>query len=406
MPGLDGLRGYAALLIVVYHYTSHQWAAHFGDPWPDGIKNVITMRLYGWLGVDVFFVLSGFLITGILIKTRDHPHYFKYFYARRALRIFPLYYLALVLALLVVPRVLTVGPGEQQTLDNQAWLWLYGTNFRLAFGPEGMFGQGWMSLRHFWSLAVEEHYYLVWPLLVFLTPLRRLGWVCLGVIGLGVASRLACYAIFGADQAGPIVRAITPCHVDKLALGGLLAFGLHHGGVGLDRLRPWAVASVVLATLFLIGCAFAGVRHQTFLMQNLGYPLIALASAGAIVLALVAPPGSFVARLLTNRVAVLLGLYSYGMYIWHNIPRYWLGNKGVGPKIADLLGVGPTTGFVISGLAMTLATIVVAMASYHGFEAWFLRLKKHVSYHAPTAPEAGETPGGFPEQVPDRDDRV
>ncbi len=398
MPGLDGLRGYAALLIVVYHYTSWVWASHFGDPMPEGIKSVIALRQYGWLGVDVFFVLSGFLITGILIKTRDHPRYFRYFYARRALRIFPLYYLALLGALIIAPMLLTVGPGEQETLDNQAWLWLYGTNFRLAFGPEHIFGEGWMSLRHFWSLAVEEHFYLVWPLLVFLTPARRLGGVCLAMVGVGVASRLACYAWFDPEKVGIVVRAITPCHVDKLALGGLLAYGLHQRVVSLDRLRPWAMASVVVLLAFLSVCGLRGVRHESFLMQNVGYPLITLASAGAIVLALSAAPGSVISRLLTNRVAVLLGLYSYGMYVWHNIPRYWLGNKGMGPRISDAIGAGPTVGFIASAAVATLGTILVSAASYHGFEAWFLKLKKHVGYHAPTSPASGETASGYPEQ--------
>ncbi|MEM9414667.1 MAG: acyltransferase [Planctomycetota bacterium] len=380
MPGLDGLRGLAAILIVIYHYTSWQWAHPFpGEP-TDAMRTIITIRQYGWLGVDVFFVLSGFLITGILIKTRQHPHYFRHFYIRRALRIFPLYYLALVGALIIAPRVLTVGPGEQTTLDNQAWLWLYGTNFRMAFGPERLFGEGWMSIRHFWSLAVEEHFYLVWPLLVYLTPPRLLGRVCVGFIALGVASRLASYAVFDPERVGPIVRAITPCHLDKLALGGLLAFVLHQNVMTLDRLRPWALSTLAAAFVFLVCCGCAGVRHETFLMQNAGYPLIALASAGAIVLALSAEPTSILQRLLTNRLAVMLGTYSYGMYVWHNIPRYWLGHQGLGPKIASALHLNAAGGFIVSAIAMCIASFLVAMVSYHGFEVWFLKLKKHADY--------------------------
>ncbi|XAL98743.1 acyltransferase [Phycisphaeraceae bacterium D3-23] len=380
MPGLDGLRGFAALLIVFYHYTSWQWAHSFpGEP-TDTLRAIIAIRQYGWLGVDVFFVLSGFLITGILIKTRQHPHYFRYFYARRALRIFPLYYIALVGALIVAPLILTTGPGEETALDNQAWLWLYGTNFRMAFGPEALYSQGWMSLRHFWSLAVEEHFYLVWPLLVFLTPPRWLGRVCVGFIVLGVASRLACYAVFDPQRVGPIVRAITPCHLDKLALGGLLAYVLRTGVVGLDRLRPVAWISIAAALAFLVSCVIAGVRHETFLMQNVGYPLITLASAGAIVLALSAKNTSILSRVLTNRLAVMLGTYSYGMYVWHNIPRYWLGNHNMGPKIANALHLNTSAGFIASAIVACAGTIFVAMASYHGVEVWFLKLKKHFNY--------------------------
>ncbi|MFI4860275.1 MAG: acyltransferase family protein [Phycisphaerales bacterium JB063] len=387
MPGLDGLRGLAALLIVYYHYASWQWVHTFpGEP-TDTMRTTTALLQYGWLGVDVFFVLSGFLITGILIKTRTHPHYFKYFYARRALRIFPLYYAALVGALIVAPLLLTTGPGEEAALQHQAWLWLYGTNFAMAFGPDGLYGQGWMSLRHFWSLAVEEHFYLVWPLIVYLTPPRRLGHLCLVFIAAGIASRLACYAWFDPQRVGLIVRAITPCHIDKLAVGGLLAFTLHHNHTTLERLRPWATSALAATLIFLTACGIASVRHETFLMQNVGYPLITLASAGAIVLALSAKPTSLLSRLLTSRPAVMLGTYSYGMYVWHNIPRYWLGHQGLGPKIAGLLHLNASAGFLVSGVVACAGSILVAMVSYHAFEAWFLKLKKHFSVREPTDPD-------------------
>src|SRR5262249_16513822 len=128
---------------------------------------------FGGSGVTLFFVLSGFLVTGILLRQRGRPGYFRNFYARRVLRIFPLYYTALGVILVLG----LLAPGLQARLpcvfDNQLWLWIYCNN---VF--EFIRGQAYPIVGHFWSLAVEEQFYLVWPPLVLLLGHRWLPYLC------------------------------------------------------------------------------------------------------------------------------------------------------------------------------------------------------------------------------------
>src|SRR6185503_15568764 len=131
---------------------------------------------YGVWGVDLFFVLSGFLITGILLETKGRPGYFRNFYIRRTLRIVPLYYAVLALLFFVLP----IGMFAQydasllQMHSVQGWLWSYLSNYRL--GPETSFSIPYVS--HFWSLAVEEHFYLLWPTVILLLSRRAALWGC------------------------------------------------------------------------------------------------------------------------------------------------------------------------------------------------------------------------------------
>src|SRR5689334_3654448 len=176
VPALDGLRGVAILSVMLFHYVT---ASGFGeDAW-------VTRKIIGacgclWTGVDIFFVLSGFLITGILLRAKGSPGYFVNFYMRRLLRIFPLYYGALVVIFLIVPHLVhDVTPGVKRILDSQAWMWGYSQDFAISYHNADYFDVDWMWVGHFWSLGVEEHFYLVWPLLVFALAPRALTATCL-----------------------------------------------------------------------------------------------------------------------------------------------------------------------------------------------------------------------------------
>jgi peptidoglycan/LPS O-acetylase OafA/YrhL len=176
-PELDGLRGIAILLVTLYRCTKEI------DPsLSTGFAWIRRVNEFGERGVDLFFVLSGFLITGILLKTKSRPHYFRNFIVRRALRIFPLYYLSLAIFLFVIPSVIATQSFELPR-SNQFYLWTYTSNVYMSWTNAWSFG----PLDHFWSLAVEEHFYLIWPAVVFfLSPKdffaspwpRPLGSVC------------------------------------------------------------------------------------------------------------------------------------------------------------------------------------------------------------------------------------
>src|SRR2546427_8382575 len=181
MPVLDGLRGVAVLLVLLIH-------AIWGPlrPATASIDVVVRAVAYaGWMGVDLFFVLSGFLITGILLDTRGQPGWWPNFIARRALRIFPLYYGALTVLFVLLPRLARWSEPQFTTLQaNQTWYWTYTVNLLAALTQ----GRGTpLSTLHFWSLSVEEQFYLIWPLIVWACKPRSL----LRVIGLIVIGGLS-----------------------------------------------------------------------------------------------------------------------------------------------------------------------------------------------------------------------
>ena len=151
LPALDGLRGLAILLVLLRHFTEGAELRSKSGRWLAAALDA------GWIGVDLFFVLSGFLITGILLEARRSQHYFRNFYVRRTLRIFPLYYGVLAVIFGIAPwlgwLVPEVGPEEH----SQAWLWAYGTNIIMSWTGSPLLKHGWLNLNHFWSLAVEEH---------------------------------------------------------------------------------------------------------------------------------------------------------------------------------------------------------------------------------------------------------
>ena len=152
IPALDGLRGTAILLVVMHHLAqSVEYEFGFRNP-------VQRAAVFGWTGVELFFALSGYLATGGLYDRKGSEYYLRNFHARRALRLFPLYYGALLFALLL--RAVWPQAGIYGT-ENPAWLWVYLTNFVIAWKGAGAFG----FLDHFWWLAVEQHFYLLWPLI-------------------------------------------------------------------------------------------------------------------------------------------------------------------------------------------------------------------------------------------------
>ena len=168
---------------------------------------IVKMSVWfgGWIGVDLFFVLSGFLITGILYDAKGGPHYFRNFYMRRSLRIFPLYYAFLILIFAVMPLLRASGADH---VGKQVWMWTYLSNVLFArVGWEGMPAH----TTHLWSLAIEEQFYLLWPLLVWLASRRRLIQLCVGSIAVAFATRLVLHFVFANDVAAYALIAMGFC---------------------------------------------------------------------------------------------------------------------------------------------------------------------------------------------------
>ncbi|NQV27245.1 MAG: acyltransferase, partial [Rhodopirellula sp.] len=210
IPALDGVRGIAILMVMSHHFTIIGSA----NPVEKAVSGVLQL---GWAGVDLFFVLSGYLITGILLDSKRSPHYYRNFYARRVLRIFPLYYAVVLLTFLVLPRL---DGSLAQILSNTegsiGWYITYLSNFAMSRGNH--FGYGMLNVT--WSLAIEEQFYLVWPLFVCVMRPQTLLRLCLSLI---VGAPLLRLSLVLQSASWVTVYTMPFCRIDALAFGALVA---------------------------------------------------------------------------------------------------------------------------------------------------------------------------------------
>ena len=372
IPALDGIRG-LAILLVIPHNTNLLLEAAFHGP----AYVVKEFLLFGWAGVQLFFVLSGFLISGALLDTQDSASYFRSFYARRVLRILPLYYGVLVVTFLVLTP-LQLAPAETlHTQQHQIWLWAFLSNWT---EPRGL---GVAGFDHFWSLAVEEQFYLLWPLVLHRMPpqrvLRLCVAICVAAFGFRTAMRVAGYP-------PEYVYEFTICRMDALALGAAAA-ALVRLPSWKDRLErgsrylPWG-ALVVWASGALLTHDYQRSGWQT---QTFGMIALALAFT-LLLLAAVRTYGgrpTWLSRALCLAPLRSAGKYSYAMYVFHYPISKLLGIRLLGPAAT----AHSATIAVLYAAAVTLVTYLCAWVSYHLYEQHFLRLKR---YFAPTHPRLAE----------------
>jgi peptidoglycan/LPS O-acetylase OafA/YrhL len=352
-PALDGLRAVAVSLVFVYHAARRSGS-------PSGTFEVLVHKAsqVGWIGVDLFFVLSGFLITRILVANKGDRarHYFGTFYARRALRIFPLYYV-------VVPAVLAYIVLRGNDLAVSDWLPQLTYTQNLVPLPRALSSY----LSHTWSLAVEEHFYLLWPVAVFALSawsLRRLA-----VIGMVAVLLLR----IGVDSMGygSILYTATPFRIDTLLAGALLALAWD------GPLRRWLkVAAPLAAALFVAAGALAGSFAPVGFNRVYGFTLAAIASMGAV--AWTAGPARNQGPLARPSL-VYVGRISYGIYLFH-VPILSLGNVALGMAMP---GLGYLAHLVILLAVGGAATLAISALSFRFFEAPILRLKDRFRYGRP-----------------------
>jgi peptidoglycan/LPS O-acetylase OafA/YrhL len=374
MPALDGLRGLALLLVLLGHV--YQFAGPYEAmrrAWPRAGAVLGRIGTEAGLGVDLFFVLSGFLITGILLDARGSDHYFRNFYARRFLRIFPLYYATLAVTLWLIPAVASVRePRFADLLGQQRWLWLYAVNLPVAWGQK--WGSELFQYTHFWSLAVEEHFYLVWPLVVWLCSGRTLRWVCVGLMIASPALRTTLMAV-GVD--GWNASSFTPCRLDGLTLGGLIALLVRSDDTR-RQLARYAPKMFLVTFPLLLGYV-ARPRSLDALGATLGLSAIALCFGSVLVLSLDDRSGSRWQSFLRTRFMRTLGKYSYGLYVLHFLiqPLY----KRVLPTERLLPWTGALTlTAVLQMLCWFGISLAAAWVSWHLWEKHFLRLKRFFEY--------------------------
>jgi peptidoglycan/LPS O-acetylase OafA/YrhL len=353
-PAIDGLRAIAILLVIAFHANGVLPATR------DGVDEaVFQLTSWGWTGVDLFFVISGFLITSILIDMRelhasDAPTYFRRFWLRRFLRIFPAYYVSLAFYFLVLPRLAPSAEASHDIAAAPAWPYLtYVSNFYFVDHPRAPLG-------FTWSLAVEEQFYVLWPVVVWLLSRRMLRNVVIAILVAAPTTRAICVAL---DTPGEIIQILTFTRFDAVAMGALLAL-LRIDDAPITRLGRVAIG--VSAPAIVACWAVSGEWHTSAFVVSIGLSLVAVFYAGVVACAL--PSTGW----LTNRALISYGRYSYAIYLYHMAVLGFIASK-VKRMIAQ-----PVLAYAMTVAIATVACFAVGWISYVLVEQWFLRAKRDV----------------------------
>ena len=383
---LDALRGVAILSVMAYHFT-----IVLGHTTMLG-RSLLWVGHQGWVGVDLFFVLSGYLITGILWDERRASvrSYFVNFYARRTLRIFPLYYgvIALVLVIgTVVPALHT--PDFVRLTHLQPWLWLYSVNFGHAAKGIGAFRFDSVDFTHFWTLAIEEQFYLIWPLVVRSLSRKSLMWLCVATVVVSLVSRAGWLPIT------PLRRNLLREGIGSsgsLAIGAFVAL-LKRGGGDIPLMSKVGQITFALATAIYLSLILSGHTRSDYLVSTVGVLLLGLAF-GSLVFAVESGPSG---RRFHSRTLQFFGTYSYGLYVFHQLlhPVYLSWNFR--PWFRSY-----TVSMFVWLAVVTLVTIGISLVSWHLFEKRILSLKRFFRYDYSTETTIPEEHAPWPAVVGDR----
>lgn len=361
VKSLDGLRGLAIILVLLYHIFPY-----------------IKIFQIGWIGVDLFFVLSGFLITGILLDTVNHPKYWRNFFGRRVLRIFPLYYFTLIL--LIVLAILFPSFANHQYVnfdyfsDHQFWFWSYLMNWKIL-------GEGyWLPviiLNIFWSLAIEEQFYIFWPFVVLLFKNK----LPLFIIIMGPAILIfRVYLAFNDIWDDTAIYTNTLTRIDTILIGALIAYGVRKVRWRSFFEKFTLPALAVIIVLFLILLFFARGFHpfNSYIMA-FGYTLIYL-SFGCLLIVIIQDGRklSFLKRLFENRILTYFGKYSYSMYVYHWALFMLLFDELV--KVFSTVSGNEQVIKLASSITIFFAVLIVSQITWFGFEKRFLKLKRLFRY--------------------------
>ena len=347
MPELDGLRTIAIIAVVLFHVA---------DAATGPLK---TFGSWGWMGVDLFFVLSGYLITGILLDDRAKPlgEFAGAFYAKRFVRIVPPFAVFMVV-LLAVPRFVGFAADDYRLfVAAQPWYWLFATNILVATATWA----GTVSATGpLWSLAVEEHFYLIWPWIVRWVTARTLFRVCVVIIVVSPLLRLALLALLHANPEA--VYVLTPTRADSLAFGAAVAVLLRNEAQHALVRRwslPWMIAGAIV-TLAVIGIAHTA-EWFAAPMEVIGFSSVALLAAG--VVAYTATHS--VSWLAARPIADFGHRYSYALYLWHMAAVQFVS--------ARVEASGMRAEIIAAGLGLLPAAL-----SWHLVEAPALRLRRRL----------------------------
>jgi peptidoglycan/LPS O-acetylase OafA/YrhL len=322
----------------------------------------------GLRGVELFFVLSGFLITGILLDSKKSSKYFSIFYARRFLRIFPLYYFVLFVSFVILPKFYTVDTGGIEVINKQAWLWTYTQNLSWLKGKGGWDASlNFPSFGHFWSLCVEEHFYLLWPLWIWISGEKWLPRVMWSIVLLYALSVMYIY-FFG--DAIPILKWSTIRCAGVLSLGGLIAWYIRRPEK-FEKISHLATKFVWPSGLLFFLVNFIPRKHEihdvaTFFTSVTFFILLVTVSLGG---------NRITDKLFNHKLLYFIGKISYGIYVYHGLLRPFLKTYVYDGFISHISN-GIISSFLYSILC-TVISILIAWGSWMLLESPVLKLKNY-----------------------------
>lgn len=341
---LDGIRAIAALMVLVRHFFHNDSISYGINQYP------ILSKITGLLqhGVTLFFVLSGFVITRILLNSINNKNYFSSFYKRRILRIFPLYYGSLVIYY-VFAYYMNWNPNNNSIIPYFTYLqnleWLTGVE---GFGPN-----------HFWSLAVEEHFYLFWPLLLFFIPKMHLRGTIIFLVLLAIPIKYLFFKLDIEIDYNSLTR------YDGLLIGALIAY------FEINDLNKYKRYLGRYGWFILVICLFTGafifnVQDKFPLLNALAkHPILNITFGIIISFLAFNYKESLISRILETRILQYLGQISYGIYVWHMLVIFLMELDFLHSNI-----------WYIDLIICTSLTIIISHISYYYFELHFLKLKK------------------------------
>ena len=353
LPQLDGLRTIAVSLVMFGHYTMIN----------NHLMNYDKMVAYS--GVDLFFVLSGFLITSILIKNRNiinnsKSHILRQFYIRRFLRIFPLYYFIILIGLVFII------PNVRQDLW---WLLTYTSNILVAITN----GNGG-NYTHLWSLSVEEQFYIFFPMLFLIIPKTYIKNLFITLIVIGLVSRIIVYLYFQASTNNTwFTYSLTPCCLDSFGLGSLLAYftiyNRKHLVIFLKKFKWFFTVPLIIGIIM-----FLSTVHWIITLNNIFFRFfISLFCFWVIGMASNSIFTGFWSKFLENKIIVYLGKISYGLYVYHYF-MFFLFAK------FHIIQSNSIKSILITSLLYTITTIIISSISFRFFEKPINNLKERFEY--------------------------
>jgi peptidoglycan/LPS O-acetylase OafA/YrhL len=359
-PEIDGLRFVAFAAVFAHHALPHAPLNAVARVSPAIAGWIAAAARAGGFGVDLFFVISAYLISELLLyeQTARGTIDVRSFYVRRALRIWPLYYAFLAFAVVVAPLLL---PREHLGSRDLAAFTFFGANWACALG-----GYPQSVAAPLWSVSIEEQFYLVWPLILWLVPRAKLKWVAVAMIVIANVTRVA---LALSNTRHPGVWCNTFARLDPIACGTLTALALHQRRFELAPMQRWLLGGAGVATILVVAryFDFEGPRWDPMVIC----PAIAAASVAILLSTLAVDPQR---RLLARKPVVYLGRISYGLYVFHALGlalgASWITSSS---PIVELGGR--------AGVALAI-TFLLSAASYRWLEKPFLRLKERFSHVA------------------------